>query len=48
VKLASGQIFRGDVIIAADGLSSIARQQQLKEEGKSDSSVKDHQFMMYR
>jgi 2-polyprenyl-6-methoxyphenol hydroxylase-like FAD-dependent oxidoreductase len=48
VKLESGQIFRGDVIIAADGRSSLARQQQLKQEGKSDSSVKNHQFMMYK
>jgi 2-polyprenyl-6-methoxyphenol hydroxylase-like FAD-dependent oxidoreductase len=48
VKLASGQTFRGDVIIAADGPSSLARQQQLKGEGKSDPSVKNSQTMMYR
>jgi salicylate hydroxylase len=48
VKLANGQVLRADVIIGADGLSSIARRQLLESEGKSDDNAPSNGLVMYK
>lgn len=48
VRLSTGQVLRADVIVGADGLSSIARRQLLEEEGISDEDAPSNGLVVYK
>jgi salicylate hydroxylase len=48
VTLASGQVFRADVIVGADGPWGMSRRMFLESEGKTDVNSGSSGLMMYK